>query len=69
MGWEITRDVLETMGIIYLGEKEGFEVRVLDEEDIDGWQKVDRQGTHWVKGFYISKIFTNADKVVQTCCR
>jgi uncharacterized protein (DUF362 family) len=67
-GMGITRDVLETMGIIYLGEKEGFEVRVLDEEDIDGWLKVDRKGTHWVKGFYISKIFTDADKVVQTCC-
>jgi len=63
-----TRDVLETMGVIYLGEKEGFEVRVLDEEDIDGWLKIDREGTHWVKGFYISKIFTDADKVVQTCC-
>ena len=67
-GMGITRDVLETMGIIYLGEKEGFEVRVLDEEDIDGWRKIDRDGTHWVKGFYISKIFTDADKVVQTCC-
>jgi uncharacterized protein (DUF362 family) len=67
-GMGITRDVLETMGIIYLGEKEGFEVRVLDEEDMDGWLKVDREGTHWVKGFYISKIFTDADKVVQTCC-
>ena len=67
-GMGITQDVLETMGIIYLGEKEGFEVRVLDEEDIDGWLKVDRKGTHWVKGFYISKIFTDADKVVQTCC-
>jgi uncharacterized protein (DUF362 family) len=63
-----TRDVLKTMGITYLGEKEGFEVRVLDEEDIDGWLKIDREGTHWVKGFYISKIFTEADKVVQTCC-
>ncbi len=63
-----TRDVLETMGVTYLGEKEGFEVRVLDEEDIDGWLKIDREGTHWVKGFYISKIFTDADKVVQTCC-
>ena len=63
-----TRDVLETMGIIYLGEKEGFEVRVLDEEDINRWLKIDRKDTHWVKGFYISKIFTEADRVVQTCC-
>ena len=67
-GMGITRDVLETMGITYLGEKEGFEVRVLDEEGIDGWLKVEREGTHWVKGFYISKIFTDADRVVQTCC-
>jgi uncharacterized protein (DUF362 family) len=63
-----TRDVLENRGIIELGEKEGFEVRVLDEEGIDGWLKIDKDNNHWVKGFYISKIFTDADKVVQTCC-
>ncbi len=63
-----TRDVLEKMKIMDLGKKEGFDVRVLDEEDIDGWLKIDKEGTHWLRGFYISKIFTDADKVVQTCC-
>lgn len=63
-----TREVLETRGVMDLANKEDFEVRVLDEEDINGWVKIDRDGNHWLKGFYISKIFIDADKVVQTCC-
>jgi uncharacterized protein (DUF362 family) len=63
-----TREVLEKMKIMELGKKENFDVRILDEEDIDEWLKIDKEGTHWLRGFYISKIFTDADKVVQTCC-
>ncbi len=63
-----TRKVLETRGVMDLAEIEGFEVRVLDEEDQYRWVKIEREGNHWLKGFYISKIFTEADKVVQTCC-
>lgn len=63
-----TRDVLDRMGVMDLSRNEGFEVSVLDEEDGNAWVKVDREGTHWIKGFYISKIFKDADKVVQTCC-
>ncbi len=67
-GMGITREVLETRRVMNLAEKEDFDVVVLDEESIDGWVKIDRDGNHWLKGFYISKIFTEADKVVQTCC-
>lgn len=63
-----TREVLERMGVMDLSKEHGFDVTVLDEEGPDGWVKVERDGTHWVKGFYISKIFKEADKVVQTCC-
>ena len=63
-----TRKILETLGVMDLANKEDFEVRVLDEEDINEWVKIDRDGNHWLKGFYISKIFIDADKVVQTCC-
>ena len=63
-----TRRVLELMGVFDLSEKLGFRVVVLDEEDKDRWMKISRKGTHWVRGFYISKIFLEADKVVQTCC-
>ncbi len=63
-----TREVLETRGVMALADKEYFEAVVLDEENIDGWVKIERDGNHWIKGFYISKIFTDADKVIQTCC-
>ncbi len=63
-----TRDVLQNRNIMDMGVREGFKVRILDEEDIDGWVKVEGDENHWLKGFYISKIFTEADKVVQTCC-
>ncbi|MFB0561770.1 MAG: DUF362 domain-containing protein [Candidatus Lokiarchaeia archaeon] len=67
-GMGVTRKVLEKMGVFDLSEKLGFKVVVLDEEDEDGWVKIDPDGTHWSKGFYIAKLFLSADKVVQTCC-
>lgn len=63
-----TSDVLEKMGVYDLSQKYNFEVVLLDDENADGWVKIERDGTHWLKGFYISKIFLDAEKVVQTCC-
>lgn len=63
-----TREVLEQTGVFSLSEKLGFKVIVLDEEDRDAWAKISGNETHWLRGFCISKIFLDADKVVQTCC-
>ncbi len=63
-----TRQVLEEMGVFELSKKIGFKTVVLDEMPKDDWVKVDHAGTHWIKGFYIAKLFTTADKVIQTCC-
>jgi uncharacterized protein (DUF362 family) len=63
-----TRDVLKKIGVFDLSNKLGFDVRVLDEEGIDEWVKIGPDGTHWSRGFYISKLFLSVDKVVQTCC-
>lgn len=63
-----TRRVLEKMGVFELSDKLGFEVTVLDEENRDKWVKIEKEGTHWVKGFYIPKLFLDSDKVIQTCC-
>lgn len=63
-----TREVLSKMKILKLADELGFKIVVLDEEDHDSWKKIDRDGNHWINGFYISKIFTDADRVVQTCC-
>lgn len=32
------------------------------------WIKISGKDNHWLRGFYISRIFLEADKVVQTCC-
>jgi uncharacterized protein (DUF362 family) len=63
-----TRQVFEEMGVFELSKKVGFQALVLDEASKDDWVKIDHDGTHWLKGFYISKLFKTADKVVQTCC-
>jgi uncharacterized protein (DUF362 family) len=63
-----TREILEKLGVLDLALRFGFEIVVLDEEGADGWLKTGKEGTHWLNGFYISKIFVDADTVVQTCC-
>jgi uncharacterized protein (DUF362 family) len=63
-----TRRVLEQMGVFALSEKLGFNAVVLDEAAKEEWVKIEHEGTHWLRGFCIAKLFTNADKVVQTCC-
>jgi uncharacterized protein (DUF362 family) len=63
-----TRTVLEAMGVLHLSERLGFEVVVLDEEPRDAWVKVEKRGTHWLRGFHMSRRFLEVDRVVQTCC-
>jgi len=63
-----TRRVLEQMGFLELSERLGFEAVVLDELAKEEWVKVDRDGSRWLKGFYVAKPFLDADKIVQTCC-
>ncbi len=63
-----TRTVLEQTGVFDLSERLGFRIEVLDEVDKEDWVKIEKDETHWARGFYISRIFLEADKVVQTCC-
>jgi uncharacterized protein (DUF362 family) len=63
-----TRSVLDEMGVFKLSEQLGFDAIVLDELTKSDWVKIGREGTHWLKGFHIAKLFKDADKVVQTCC-
>ena len=63
-----TREVLDQMGVFALSKELGFNAVVLDEVGKEDWIKVERPDTHWLKGFYMAKVFHDADKVVQTCC-
>jgi uncharacterized protein (DUF362 family) len=63
-----TRGVLESTGLLDLSRNLGFKVLVLDEADKREWVKIGRKGTHWLRGFSISRTVIDAEKVVQTCC-
>jgi uncharacterized protein (DUF362 family) len=63
-----TKEVIGKMGVLDLSKKLDFTAIALDEEDKNEWIKVDKEGTHWNDGFYISKRFIEADTVIQTCC-
>ena len=63
-----TRAVLESMGAYNLGERLGFDVVSLDDLGADGWEKVDADWLSWRDGFYVAKVFREADRVIQTCC-
>lgn len=63
-----TGEVLEQMGVLALSRELGFKAVVLNNVGKDDWLKVEREGTHWLRGFYMAKVFHDADKVVQTCC-
>jgi uncharacterized protein (DUF362 family) len=63
-----TEQVLEQMGVIVLSRELGFRVVVLDNVSKEDWLKVEKGKTHWLRGFYMARVFHDADKVVQTCC-
>ncbi len=63
-----TAEVLEQMGVLALSKELGFKTIILDDICKEDWLKIEHKNTHWLKGFYIAKVFHDADKVVQTCC-
>ena len=63
-----TREVLEQMGVLALSKELGFDAVVLDDAPKEDWVKIEHASTHWLKGFYLAKVFHDADKVVNTCC-
>ncbi len=63
-----TREVLERMGVFGLAQELGFKTVVLDDLGKNDWVKFEHEGTHWLRGFFMAKMFHDADKIVQTCC-
>jgi len=63
-----TQEVFEQMGVLSLSRELDFQAIALDNVSKEDWIKIDRSGTHWLRGFYMAKVFHDADKVVQTCC-
>ncbi|NYT00198.1 MAG: DUF362 domain-containing protein [Methanocellales archaeon] len=67
-GGGYTRRNLETLGVFDLADKYGVNVTVLDELDKNGWIQIPDDGTHWIRGFSLAKIFVDSPLTIQTCC-
>lgn len=63
-----TGKVLEETGVMALAGELGFTAVLLDDIPKEEWVKYERAGTHWLKGFYLAKLYHDADKIIQTCC-
>lgn len=63
-----TRNVLQKMGVFDLAREMDFNIVVLDEMDQEEWVKIGKDGTHWLRGFYLPKLFLESHGIIQTCC-
>jgi uncharacterized protein (DUF362 family) len=63
-----TRAVMEAKGVFRLAGELGFDTLVLDELDASGWEKVQKPGDHWRRGYAVARAVLEAEGVVQTCC-
>jgi uncharacterized protein (DUF362 family) len=63
-----TEHVLKQMGVFDLSKELDFDAVNLDNVGGSGWVKFERADSHWLRGFYLARIFHDADKIVQTCC-
>lgn len=63
-----TRRNLETLGVFDLAKNYDVNVTVLDELDKNGWVQIPANGTHWIRGFSLAKIFVDSPLTIQTCC-
>ncbi len=61
------KQIMATLGVHDMASDMGFETLDFDDLDIDGWQKVDFEGSHWPEGFYVPRILSEVDAVVSTC--
>jgi uncharacterized protein (DUF362 family) len=63
-----TRIVMEKKGIFRLAHELGFDVLNLEELGPEGWSKIEPKESHWSQGFHFSRIYLEAESIVQTCC-
>ena len=64
-----TRSVLTELGIFDLAAELGVDIVVLNDLlDQSNWDMIQPPGSHWQNGFPFSRIFREAEAVVQTCC-
>ena len=63
-----TEEILKNRGVYALAIKYGVQVVNLDKLPKDGWLLVKEKGNHWKFGFWVAKLFREADYVIELPC-
>ena len=63
-----TRRVMHEKGIFEMAKQIGFAAINLEESTAADWVHLQPQGSHWAGGFDFSRLFYEAECVVETCC-
>lgn len=67
-GMDDTHYVMEKKGVFTLAEQLGFEAIPLEEISEENWEHLSLKDSHWSRGVEMPKLFTQAQRIVQTCC-
>jgi len=66
-GRQPAKQIMAALGIHEMAKEMGFETLDFDDLDMDGWRKVDFEGSHWPEGFSVPRLLSEVDAVVSTC--
>ncbi|MEA2070765.1 MAG: DUF362 domain-containing protein [Asgard group archaeon] len=63
-----TEESFQTKGVYELSKKLGFEIVNLDKQPRDEYVLIEPDDSHWKKGFLFSKLYKEAEAIVETGC-
>jgi uncharacterized protein (DUF362 family) len=63
-----TEEVMVEKGIFHLAALLDFTAIPLDALGAEHWVHMEHPDLHWSRGYYMAKLFQDADSVIQTCC-
>ena len=63
-----SEDVMREKGVFDLAAALDIKAIPLDGQPADQWVHMDHPDMHWSQGYYMAKVFHDADSVIQTCC-
>ena len=67
-GMGVTHQVMRQTGAAALASELGLELVAFDDfDDPEDWMTYESIGSHWPRGFAMTRVLEDADRVVQTC--
>ncbi len=63
-----TREVMEDKGVLLQAQSLDFQALPLQDLAPEDWVPVEHPDLRWSQGYYLARVFQQAEAIVQTCC-